>query len=733
LFLVHSVEFLVPYLLFEALITEAGVGLAVLVTYGIFVMIPPCLTLIAIFGKWLLLGRAKEGEYPLYGVYYFRWWFAERLVALANPKLIADSPIYPFFLRAMGAKVGAYCHIGSLRVGAACDLVTIGDDVVVGGDVKFTVSIVERGRLILKRVTIANDAIIGANSVIEGGASVGEAAELGPLSMVPCGLHIPQFQRFHGSPARFERVVNESEATLGRRSRPSAARHLLMTFAHMAVAGLMLPLLYFIPQIPGLLLFDLVALRHVNGWAQVAILSVPIAFAYQTLVFAQLLLFRHVFLGRMREGKRKVYSTYYLRFWFIQRLMDLALTVLHPVFASLYIVPFLRALGVKVGRRAEVSTARGLSFELLEIGEESFVADGVLMGDHQLRGNEITFRKTKLAKRAFAGNASLLPGGTVLASGTLVGVLSIPPPPETPLPPNVSCFGSPPVLMPARQRVEGHADDVLFNPSAGRIAARLIIEGLRIIIPRAIIIFGIGFSLEIAYLGYAEFGVVHTLILLPAFYLLLFALPSLLFAAAAKWLLIGRYRDSEWPLWSLNVWLSEAVTSTWETITQPLLASLLVGTPYLAWCFRLMGVKIGSRVTLLHSDITEYDCVSIGDEATINEACGAQTHLFEDRIMKIGHISIGKRATLKPYSICLPGSTIADNAQLGCLSLLMKGETLPEGTAWEGAPVRPRAVRAYSVARASSLAESEATHGSGSTHSMNATTETKSIDSRSTP
>jgi non-ribosomal peptide synthetase-like protein len=247
--------------------------------------------------------------------------------------------------------------------------------------------------------------------------------------------------------------------------------------------------------------------------------------------------------------------------------------------------------------------------------------------------------------------------------------------------------------MPARQRVEGHADNVLFNPSAGRIAARLTIEGLRIIMPRALIIFGLGFALQVAYIGYDHIGAVYTLLMLPAFFFFVWSLPSLFVTAALKWLLIGRYTPAEWPLWSLNVWLSEAVTSTWETLTMPLLASVLVGTPYLAWCFRLLGVQIGSKVTLLHPDITEYDCVSIGDEATINAMCGAQTHLFEDRIMKIGRVSFGKRSCSKPYSICLPGSSLSDGAQLGSLSLVMKSENLPENTAWEGAPVRPRAQR----------------------------------------
>ena len=51
--------------------------------------------------------------------------------------------------------------------------------------------------------------------------------------------------------------------------------------------------------------------------------------------------------------------------------------------------------------------------------------------------------------------------------------------------------------------------------------------------------------------------------------------------------------------------------------------------------FRLMGCKIGKRVftdTTDHSQ--EFDLVSIGDDAALNEDVGLQTHLFEDRVMK---------------------------------------------------------------------------------------------------
>lgn len=469
---------------------------------------------------------------------------------------------------------------------------------------------------------------------------VEEGGEVAPLSLIPDGMKIPSYQRFNGSPARFEREAKEGMGALGPRTRPSTTRATAMVVGSLLVSALLLPLLYLIPQIPGLMMFDFVDIQSVGDWGQVAFVAMPIALAYQILVFAQLLAFRHAFLGRLKEGKYNIYSSWYLRTWFVDRLMDMALVVLHPVFASLYIVPFLRALGVKIGKRAEVSTARGLSFELLEIGEESFVADAVKLGAVEIRGNGLTLKKTKLETRAFAGNASMIPQGSILASGTLVGVLSIAPVKH--LAENTSCFGSPPVLMPARHRAEGHKDSLLFSPSMGRVAARLTVEFVRIVLPRAMIVFGIGFSLQIAFIGYAAIGAFNTLLMIPAFYFFMFALPSLLVIVILKWIFIGRYKPAEWPLWSLNVWLSEAVTCVYETITVPLLANLLTRTPYLAWCFRLLGVKIGSRVTLLSSNITEYDCVSIGNEAVIRYMCGPQTHLFEDRIMKDWPCNIGE-------------------------------------------------------------------------------------------
>ena len=121
----------------------------------------------------------------------------------------------------------------------------------------------------------------------------------------------------------------------------------------------------------------------------------------------------------------------------------------------------------------------------------------------------------------------------------------------------------------------------------------------------------------------------------------------------------------------------------------PLLLDPLRGTPFLNLYLRAMGCRIGRRAFIDTTDITEFDLVEVGDDAALNEDSGLQTHLFEDRVMKVSGLKIGARATVGSMSIVLYDSVIEDDAQLGDLSVLMKGETLPPGTSWEGSPARP--------------------------------------------
>jgi non-ribosomal peptide synthetase-like protein len=138
----------------------------------------------------------------------------------------------------------------------------------------------------------------------------------------------------------------------------------------------------------------------------------------------------------------------------------------------------------------------------------------------------------------------------------------------------------------------------------------------------------------------------------------------------------------------MNVWLSEAITATYEALAVPYLLSYLQGTALLPFCLRFLGIKIGKRACLFTTDFTEFDVISLGDDVAMNVDCGPQTHLFEDRIMKIGTISIGNESSIGAQTIILYDTIIGNNVKLEALSLVMKGENLSDNSCFEGCPIK---------------------------------------------
>jgi non-ribosomal peptide synthetase-like protein len=141
-------------------------------------------------------------------------------------------------------------------------------------------------------------------------------------------------------------------------------------------------------------------------------------------------------------------------------------------------------------------------------------------------------------------------------------------------------------------------------------------------------------------------------------------------------------------LWSTFVWRNELLNALHEHLAAPFLVGALSGTPFLPWYFRLLGARIGRRVYLETTDFSEFDLVSIGDEVALNADCTMQTHLFEDRVMKLGTIELAPGSTVGAGSLVLYDTKIEPGASIGDLSLLMKGETLPANTRWHGIPAR---------------------------------------------
>jgi non-ribosomal peptide synthetase-like protein len=267
-----------------------------------------------------------------------------------------------------------------------------------------------------------------------------------------------------------------------------------------------------------------------------------------------------------------------------------------------------------------------------------------------------------------------------------------------------SWLGSPPFYLPKREMYEGFTEEQTFRPSRRQVLARYAIEALRIVLPSSILAVS-AFATLYALSFVAGAAPMWAVVLATPVIALLAGFAVVLVVAAIKWVVVGRYRPRVEPLWSGFVRRTEFVTGIYEATAVPALLAVLAGTPLLAPVLRLFGVKAGRRTLLDTTYVTEFDLVHIGDDVSVGTAASLQTHLFEDRVMKMSTVSLGDRSSLGSRSVVLYGTHVGEDTTLAALSLVMKGESLMPGTTWQGIPAQTARRRAHLPAGLASARE----------------------------
>jgi non-ribosomal peptide synthetase-like protein len=688
-------QWLAPFFTYHFFTGDPGdsIARAIAASVGVFLLATVMEFVIAIAGKWLIAGRLLAGVYPLWGVTYYRWWLADRLVESAPAYLLSGSSLNAWWLRALGAKIGKEVIIGSMTLRAP-DLLDIGDNVSIGNAVNFENARVERGFLHLGRITLEHDACVSSFAIMEGNTHVEAFGHLEGQSALSDGGRVPAGRIWAGSPARDTGAFDTTR--LPPRPRVSAARR--FGEGVFFVFGIVLIVtLFFMPVFPSFVLIDWFDEAGWLPWIQGEDVRVQLlryfllAFPASTVLIVLTALLsagiRWSVLPRLKPGRFAVHSNTYAAKWLVSQIQESSLNVLHGIYATVFAPYWYRLLGAKVGKDAEISTALGVVPDMLTLGDETFIADAVMLGDEEIDGGWMTMKPTVISNRSFVGNGAYIPDGTVLPEQVLIGVHSRAPD-NAQMNSGDTWLGSPPINLPAREQTSGYPEWLTFHPSPMRRLGRGLIEAFRIVAPHALVI-AVGYTLVLAVMPAAGAGrwaeVIWDLTLAGLGY----GIGNYVFVVALKWLLIGRYRKQSEPMWTPFVWLSEGVTNLYEGIAVPNFMRYLRGTPWLPLAFNLLGSRIGKGVYMDTTDITEFDCVQIGDNSELNALTCPQTHLFEDRVMKIDQVTIGERVYMGPRAAVLYSAVVGDNARLGALTLVMKGEHIPANGNWAGCPAAP--------------------------------------------
>ena len=649
----------------------------------IYCTVVPISSIVIWMIKKLFIGKFTAGDYPLWGLVFYKWWLQRRLLALLPKELFSNTPFYGHFLRWFGVKVSGDTQLSNFEIGIE-DLVSIGKNVTISSNVVLNNAWVENGQLKLRSIDIKDHAYVGTSSVLSGDCQIAESGEIKDLSFLALGQSIGENEIWGGSPAQNLGVKPQAEVfNYASKKRKIAYQtiFLVLIFAF--------PILVLLPLVPSII--SLYYLDNEADWYSFYYLfKTPIfSFIYILLFIFELVFLTRIFQKNILPGRYSIYSKTYVIKWFLDALFSLSLNVIKPIFATVFISWIYKALGAKVGKNTEISTASNVTHSLFEIGDESFIADDVVIGESEVRNQMLYLNMTRIGNRSFVGNSALIPQGYTLGDGMLIGVISVPPTADQMRDESyLDWFGSPAKGLPNREKRDIYPAELTYRPHWTRKMSRGIVEFIRVLIPQSIIL-----SVSILFITltddlFKEQKWHEVFLYFPFYYLGLVALPIFLFNLLIKWIMVGRYKRAEYPMWTWQVWRTEAITSMYESLTVPFLFEYIKGTPFLPLFFRLMGVKMGKRVYMDSTDITEFDLVSIGDYCAINLDGGPQTHLFEDRVMKMGVVRIGAYSNIGARSVILYDTEIEENCHISALSLVMKGEKLPSKTFWSGIPIK---------------------------------------------
>ncbi|OQR88926.1 peptide synthetase [Thraustotheca clavata] len=711
IFFLYGVNILMPFIVSEYYYHKhSSFYMGFIALYVSYVIVTYFTIIVALIAKWIFIGQAKAGTYPLWGWFYLRWWFVGRVMSLVDMNMLNDTTWMNMWWRLLGAKIGQHVRMDNLNLVCA-HLISIGDNTTLVG-VDLVTEYVDHGMLYVGPIAIGKNCYIGTSCAIEASSVIKDNAELLSMTGVSEGSVIPECEVHGGSPAMFVRKADPWSL----HDIPSRSRFFVIHTMQWLGYTFVMPFLNALLVAPIIVLFNnpLVPVTDDAFTQMISVASIA-GVAYVCAVAVELVFFKWVLLGKVQPGTYSTYSWFALRKWFVDALMDKSFETIHSLYATVYFSVFMRILGAKIGSRTEISTARNMTPDLIDIGNQCFIADNVLLDES--RGYIMKLDKTTIKDRTFIGNDALVPQGVTLPGDCLVGAFSTP---LENIQSGQSCFGLPPILMPSRPKDKTFDTKLLYDPSLARRLCRFTFETIRVWLPPALICLGIGVSTQLMLNAYPLYvnkapgfldldtfrvrkqtknttfhttrghssvdlfdeNIVDLTLMSTFYYICIMVLPPLLLLFVLKWLFIGKYKLCVLPMYSYGVWSSELLTGVFEHLV-PFALEPFVGTPFLPWIYILFGSSIGDRCFMGCVDISEFDML-FGDDVAINNASFPQTHLFEDRIMKIGRTKLGVRSTMRAFSTLFPDSEIGCDVTLGCFRVVMKGECLLSSNLWVG-------------------------------------------------
>lgn len=158
---------------------------------------------------------------------------------------------------------------------------------------------------------------------------------------------------------------------------------------------------------------------------------------------------------------------------------------------------------------------------------------------------------------------------------------------------------------------------------------------------------------------------------------------------AAKWILVGRWKSTEFRVWGLTYFRFWVVKTLIRA--NPLLlfiggrSDTSAGSPLYVLYLRALGAKIGKEVTIFSRVVPVCtDLLTIGEGTVIRKDALFPGYRADSGVIRTGPVTLGKNAFVGEGAVLDIGTAMGDGSQLGHASALHTGQAVPAGEHWHG-------------------------------------------------
>src|SRR5512136_602098 len=131
------------------------------------------------------------------------------VVRLLVGAVLKATPVWSFYLRMNGAKLGRGVYVNSLHI-TDHNLLEFGDYVVIGDGVHLSGHTVERAVIKTGRVRLGHGVMVGLDSIVGIGVEAGPLCQIGALSLVPKYAKLEAGATYVGRPVSRADLRNDS-------------------------------------------------------------------------------------------------------------------------------------------------------------------------------------------------------------------------------------------------------------------------------------------------------------------------------------------------------------------------------------------------------------------------------------------------------------------------------------------------------------------------------------------